>query len=139
MAASELSMTWIAIAVVVRGSEVLVGLRPPGVVLAGYAEFPGGKVQPGESLAEAAARECVEETGLAIHVRDVLYACEHDYPHGRVKLTFFSCEVAGDGHGPGLSEAPALRGSFRWHPLERLHELVFPAANQPVIERLSSG
>lgn len=52
----------IAIAVVQRGEQFLIGQRPLGVALAGLWEFPGGKVLPGESPEAAAVRECQEET-----------------------------------------------------------------------------
>ena len=49
-----------------EGGQFLVGLRPEGSHLAGCAEFPGGKVEPGEKPSAAAVRECAEETGLAV-------------------------------------------------------------------------
>ena len=60
--------TEIAVAVVERDGSFLIGLRTAGLSLAGMAEFPGGKVEPGESPSAAAVRECLEETGLQIEV-----------------------------------------------------------------------
>ena len=62
------SRTLIAIAIVEYDGLFLVGQRPPDVPLAGLWEFPGGKVQAGETPEAAAARECFEETGLTAQV-----------------------------------------------------------------------
>jgi 8-oxo-dGTP diphosphatase len=65
---------------------VLLADRPPGKPYAGYWEFPGGKVEPGESVEQALARELGEE--LAVHVSrsDPWTVIEHDYPHAYVRL-----------------------------------------------------
>ena len=111
----------IAIAVVLRGADVLIGQRPPGVPLAGLWEFPGGKVLPGESPAAAAVRECLEETGLAVDLVGVFPSVTHDYPHGRLELHFLRCVP----HDPGqVAVAP-----FRWVPLAELDRYEFPPAN----------
>lgn len=57
--------TPIAIAVVQHADQFLIGQRPAGLVLSGYWEFPGGKIQLGETPEAAAVRECLEETGLS--------------------------------------------------------------------------
>src|SRR5437764_2006476 len=58
--------TPIAVAVVEKDGHFLVGQRPEGVSLAGLWEFPGGKIEPGESPEAAAVRECLEETGVDV-------------------------------------------------------------------------
>ena len=77
--------TPVAIAVVQRGDQFLVGVRPDGP-LSGYCEFPGGKVRDGETPATAAARECLEETGLEVSVGRLLVRTVHEYEHGRLDL-----------------------------------------------------
>jgi mutator protein MutT len=62
--ASE-SRVEIAVAVVEHQGRFLIGKRPDDAALGGYWEFPGGKVEQGESPADAAIRECLEETGVA--------------------------------------------------------------------------
>jgi mutator protein MutT len=79
----------IAIAVVERQGSVLIGLRPGETALGGLWEFPGGKVESGETPASAAIRECLEETGLLVRVVAPLETIEHDYAHGRLRLEFF--------------------------------------------------
>lgn len=65
--------------------------RPPGKVYAGYWEFPGGKVEPGESVAQALIRELQEELGITI-ANPVPWKVDMvDYPHALVRLNF--CKV----------------------------------------------
>src|SRR5438270_2656205 len=87
----QMSRTQIAIAVVEHEGCFLVGQRPPNVPLAGLWEFPGGKRQAGETAEAAAARECLEETGVPVEVGAEWAAVEHDYAHDHVELHFFHC------------------------------------------------
>ena len=81
----------IAVAVVQSDGRFLVGRRPSGVPLAGFAEFPGGKVEPGEEFGDTAVRECLEETGIEVCVCRQLCEMEYDYDHGRlVKIAMHS-------------------------------------------------
>jgi 8-oxo-dGTP diphosphatase len=118
----------IAIAVVQHAGRVLVGLRGDDVVLAGYWEFPGGKVGEGETPAAAAARECLEETGLAVRITGLLASVQHTYDYGPLALEFFAAE-------PLDAEQPP-RAPFRWVPLAELPQYRFPPANAEVIARL---
>lgn len=123
--------TLIAIAVVLRENEVLIGQRPPGVPLAGLWEFPGGKVEETETPEAAAVRECLEETGLKIDVEGPLLTTDHAYDHGSVDLRFFSCRVR--------EFPPVLLGTFRWVPIKELDQYSFPEANRPLIQQLRSA
>ena len=120
----------IAVAVVERDGAVLIGLRPAGVALPGFWEFPGGKIEPGETPGAAAARECREETGLAVRVGGCLLETTHDYPHGRVRLHFMSAGPDGP-----CGELPAR---FRWVPLAELGNYAFPPANAEVLRLLGA-
>ena len=124
----------IAVAVVEREGRYLIGLRPAGAELAGYWEFPGGKVRAGESPADAARRECREETGLAVRVIGNYATVEHDYPHGRLRLHFFACIPVGSG-GPS-QETPER---FRWVTAAELGGYRFPPANEVVLRLLGSA
>lgn len=125
-------MTTIGIAIVAQRGRVLVGERPSAGPLAGYAEFPGGKCQPGETPAACALRETLEEAGLRVEIGELLLNLPWEYPHGKVDLHFFMCQPSErvDVEGPC--------GRFRWEPIERLPELRFPDANQAVVDKLVS-
>ncbi len=72
-----------------NGREYLLAQRPPGKVYAGYWEFPGGKLEKGESFHDALIRELHEELGIEIE-QAVPWLCrEFTYPHARVRLKFF--------------------------------------------------
>lgn len=123
--------TLIAIAVVQDNGRFLVGLRPAGTALAGYSEFPGGKVEPGELPARAAVRECLEETGLPVEVIDAFPEHVHQYPHGRVRLLFFDCRPRQTGLKP--------RAPFRWVERVELPSLQFPAGNDGLLALLQDN
>lgn len=118
----------IAIAVVQHQGRYLIGQRPPGKPLAGKWEFPGGKVHSGESPEAAAARECLEETGLEVLVVAPFPEFVHHYEHGSVHLHFFSCTP--------LDPSTVPHDSFRWVEAEQLGRYEFPEANASLVEFL---
>ena len=68
--------------------QFLLTTRPPGKAYAGYWEFPGGKVEPGETIHEALRRELQEELGITIGGSEAWQIEVFDYPHALVKLHF---------------------------------------------------
>ncbi len=66
--------------------QLLVQQRPGGSDCAGQWEFPGGKLEQGESAREALKRELHEELGIVLHSEEILTILEHDYPHAKVRL-----------------------------------------------------
>lgn len=85
----------VAAAVVIRDTRVLLTRRAEGQHLAGMWEFPGGKLEDGESPEEALARECREECGIDVEVGEILDVTHHRFPKKDVLLLFYRCELRG--------------------------------------------
>lgn len=121
----------IAVAVVRQGDMVLIGRRQEGTILGGYWEFPGGRIELGEAPEEAAARECLEETAIAIRVSGILAVVDHHYDHGALRLHFFDAVP--------VDRQPVPCVPFRWVPMAELDAYAFPPANAAVLKALESG
>ena len=122
----------IAVAVVRRvnadgDDEYLVGVRRGDQTLAGCNEFPGGRIRPGESVPDAAVRECAEETGIEARAVETLCVTEHEYEFGLLELHFVLCQPQGD--------SPP-RSPFDWLCVSQLDADRFPAANRELLNRL---
>jgi mutator protein MutT len=118
----------VAIAVVEHNNRFLVGRRSEDLPLGGLWEFPGGKIERDEAPKSAAARECLEETGLRVHVSHCLLFHKQTYPHAEITLHFFACQL--------LDPDALPRHPFQWIAREDLRELQFPDGNRPLLERL---
>ncbi len=125
-------MITIAVAVVVSRGQVLVGRRAAGAVdAAGLDEFPGGKVEAGESPEDAAARECVEESGVAVRIDSLLDRAPGVAATGPIDILFFAATP--------LDHRAEPLVPFAWVPLAELASRVFPPANAGVLARLVQG
>lgn len=121
--------TLIGIAVVESAGSFLVGRRMEGQVLAGKAEFPGGKCEPGEASDDCAVRECREETGLTVIPDRLLDRTVFEYDHGCVELHFWLCQLVDTDADPD--------GEFQWIPAAELRDLPFPEGNARVLQTLT--
>ena len=85
--------TDVAVGVLLRESDdaLLITSRPAGKPYAGYWEFPGGKLEEGETVEQALRRELIEELGVTIGAAHAWKVTEHDYPHALVRLHW--CKV----------------------------------------------
>lgn len=83
-------------AVIWRAGQVLLAKRPAEGLLGGMWEFPGGKVEPGESLEECLRREIREELGANVEVGQPVGIYDHAYTHFSVTLHAFDCQLNGD-------------------------------------------
>lgn len=119
-------------AVIESDGAFLVTRRPDGVHLAGLWEFPGGKIDPGETHAQALRREILEELGTDVDVHDLVLQTAHDYPERSVRLFFYRCTVAG-------TPSALLGQQMRWVPRAELRTLGFPPADEALIRILSEG
>ena len=123
----------VACALVDVDKRVLIAQRPEGKALAGLWEFPGGKVEPDESLTAALEREIREELGVTILVGDEFFSVVHDYTPKSVRLHFFNCSII-DGEPHPLEVA-----DMRWVRPEELGQFEFPPADADLIAILRRG
>ena len=120
----------VAAAVVVRDGQVLLTRRAEGQHLAGLWEFPGGKLEDGESPEEALVRECQEECGIEVAVTEILDVTHHRYPEKEVLLLFYRCELR-SGEVRHLQVA-----DHAWVARADLDNYPLPPADEPVVARL---
>lgn len=97
--------------------DVLLAQRPPGKPYAGYWEFPGGKVEPGESILAALKRELVEELGVDPVRSEPWCGVEHVYPHAHVRLHFYIIRQWQGEPSSLEGQAFAWQGSVEVQPL----------------------
>jgi 8-oxo-dGTP diphosphatase len=116
-------------AVIERDGLYLVTRRQKGVHLEGLWEFPGGKCEAGETLAECLQRELREELGTGAAIGPEVFTVTHHYPERSVELHFLACRLTGE-------PAPLLGQEMRWVPRAELRSLPFPPADDEVIELL---
>jgi len=109
----------------------LLAQRPPGKAYEGYWEFPGGKVEPGESAAEAIRRELHEELGIDIDEACPWLTRDFDYEHAAVRLRFFRIyRWRGEPHGREGQQ-------FTWQASTALNVSPMLPANGPILKALA--
>ena len=113
----------VAAAVIRKGDRIFATQRGYGPFKGGW-EFPGGKLEPGETAEAALAREIREELDCEIRIEKALGRIEYDYPDFRLEMDVFLCSLASD--GMTLREHSAARwlakdelGSVDWLPADR--------------------
>jgi 8-oxo-dGTP diphosphatase len=128
------ALRFVAAALIVRSGQVLIGQRRPDQPMALQWEFPGGKIEAGESPAEALARELDEELGIHATIGPLVTRVRHNYRHGgAVDLQFFSVvEFSGEIEN-------RIYHQFKWVRLEDLPEYDFLAADRGLIRDLAAG
>jgi 8-oxo-dGTP diphosphatase len=121
----------VAVGVLIRpNGHFLLTSRPPGKAYAGYWEFPGGKLEAGETVAQALSRELTEELGITIGALTPWKLSMVDYPHALVRLNF--CKVFN-----WVGELQMREGqSFTWQRLPVQVEPILPGT-VPVLDWLA--
>jgi A/G-specific adenine glycosylase len=120
----------IAVGVIRKNGRILITRRKEEGLLGGLWEFPGGKVEPGETAGEACRREIAEEVNLSVDVGSLITRVDHAYTHFKVSVDVFECDY-------GAGEV-ALNGptDHRWIVLEEAEQYAFPAVNRKIFEVL---
>ena len=127
----------VAAAVMLRakGSEFLLAQRPPGKVYEDYWEFPGGKVEPGETIRDALVRELHEELGISVTACSPWLTRVFTYPHATVRLHFWRV-TAWEGE-IGIT-APLEHSAVDWQKCGKAASVgpILPA-NDPILKALA--
>lgn len=114
-------------AVIERGDAVFIARRPDHLHQGGKWEFPGGKLEAGETPLQGLTRELHEEIGIEVQSAQPLIRISHDYPDKSVLLDVWRVTAfSGDPHGKEGQQV-------QWVPRHALHEFEFPAANVPIV------
>ena len=120
----------VVVAAIRKNGRYLIGKRPPGGLLGGLWEFPGGKVRPGETHEQALRRECREELGIAIRTGGLVACVKHAYTHFRVTLNVYRCtQSGGEVHAKTHTE-------FAWVLPSQFAGYAFPKGNHKFLEFL---
>jgi len=122
-------------AAIIRNEEglILIARRREGKAQAGLWEFPGGKVEPGESPEACIRRELQEEMNIEVETESFFAANEHDY--GSVTIRLIAWHAVYRGGEVRLSD----HDDCRWAALNELSGYAFAPADIPLVERLMDG
>ncbi|TDU81091.1 8-oxo-dGTP diphosphatase [Prosthecobacter fusiformis] len=126
---SSLPPVDVVCAVIRRGDLILLAKRPPGKRLAGMWEFPGGKVDPGETPDQALHREIMEELGCELTILQAGPAALHEYEWGSIRLFPFLCELKSESSEP----CPHEHSELIWVFQKKLSRPDMAPADEPVI------
>lgn len=110
-----------------KDGRILIDRRKQEGLLGGLWEFPGGKIEPDESVEDCVRREIQEELGIEVEVQDRLITIEHAYTHFKVTLNVFNCT-----HLSGTPQ-PIECDEVKWVTLDEIDEYPFPKANGQII------
>lgn len=110
--------------------EIFCALRSPVMTLANYWEFPGGKIEPGETPEQALAREIIEELNCSIEVGKKVEDTTYEYEKVIVRLETYKAKLV-TGEPVALEHAET-----KWVPREQLLQLNFAPADIPAVEKL---
>ena len=113
--------------------EILCAQRSGTMAQPGLWEFPGGKIEPGESPAESLKREIREELRCEIEVGDLVADITYPYPHLTVRLITYRARLVSG------SPPPAEHARLAWLPVTELGGLDWAPADIPTVERLQRG
>ena len=117
----------IAVGVVHKNSHILITQRKPSGLLGGLWEFPGGKVEDGETAELACVREVKEKTNISVAISDYLTQVNHAYTHFRITVDVFRCDYL---NGDVVLNGPY---DYRWVTHPEIDQFPFHVSNQKII------
>ncbi|MBI4871079.1 MAG: (deoxy)nucleoside triphosphate pyrophosphohydrolase [Candidatus Riflebacteria bacterium] len=123
------SLKLVAAGLVRLGDRVLLARRAAGSHLAGLWEFPGGKLEPGESPQDCLVRELAEEVGLAVRVLEPYTIVFHRYEPFDLLMLVYECEVVSG------EPRPLECAEVRWATVAEAGGLEFPPADEPILAK----
>lgn len=124
-------MKRVAAAIIRRDNRLLICRRGAGGSCAFLWEFPGGKLEPGETPQACLVRECMEELGVLVKPERLYQTAAHTYPDGQVELTFYLASII-DGKEPRQN----VHTDMRWVTQKELAGFSFCPADERLIHRL---
>ena len=101
--------------------------------MGGLWEFPGGKLEKGESPEDCLKREILEELGVQIAIKQKILTIKHSYTQFRVTLNVFTCDLK-----PGRIRATSC-DQWKWVSLKKINQYPFPAANVKILNYLETN
>lgn len=117
--------------IIVRNGKIFIGQRPEGKPLAGLWEFPGGKLEQGESIEECLIRELKEELNVEAtvgkHIMDTVYS----YPENKFKLCVFFVTIPDD-----AKIQLNIHQNSAWVSTKEMNKYKFPPADEAIIKKL---
>ena len=116
-----------------RDGKFLIAKRKKDDVLGGLWEFPGGKIEEGETPEECLTRELKEELDITVEVGELITSNKHKYPHGYFELIayrvkYISGEIVLNDHD-----------DFKWVTIDEMDSFEFPPADIPIIKKLTNN
>ncbi len=120
----------VGVGIIWDADRLLIDRRRPTGLLGGLWEFPGGKLEPGESIPECIAREIQEELALQVTVGAELITIKHTYSEFDVTLVVHHCQYLGG------EPQPLSCDEIRWVKVAELGNYQFPAANAEIVAAL---
>lgn len=127
------AMTEVVAALIWEQGRFMICQRPAHKARGLLWEFVGGKVEMGETKAEALVRECREELDITVNVGDVFMSLVHEYPDLTVALTLFNCSIA-EGE-PKMLE----HNDIKWITPQEIEDYDFCPADEEILKRIKEN
>mgnify|MGYP006380829093 CR=1 FL=1 len=127
---TNIKIVHVAVGVIRRGEEIFISKRPDALHQGGKWEFPGGKVETGETVLQALNRKLQEEVGLTVLAATPLLQLEYAYPEKTVLLDVW-CVDEFSGVAAGREGQQVA-----WVHYQQLSNYQFPDANQPILQQV---